>query len=452
MRSYTRATALVVALALATLGLTGAPQTTTAAAAEPGTQSTLGLPGSVAVLGDSISQATGANGGGQGGLPGQTRPRNSWATGDLPGLNSNYQRINSLAGGGVQPINLSQNGARVARDLVDQAQQIPVGTDYVLVLMGGNDLCRPTVEEMTSVAEYDAEVNAALTWITANRPNTSIGVVSVPDIYRLWEIRRTNFWAVVFWGLGIIPCQSLLANPTSTSSANMARRAAVRQRGLEYNAVLRARCDEHIQCMYDNDEVWLRTNDPATFVNADISTQDHFHPSYAGQQKLATFTWGALYNWAALATPFASMHVTRDAGTTVVTEQVAPARSLASRAGLRAEAADPPLPTEWRTAPALSRLSAATAQVRAERAVEAQGKSRWQDRYLASVRQAIPTTAGIDDALLLDWPVTLCHVLDNHPVTAKEIAEGLAKHGVDASVAGYVTGAAVAANCAAHAR
>jgi lysophospholipase L1-like esterase len=269
-------------------------------------------PTSVAVLGDSISAGTGADGGGQGGLPGQERPRNSWATGDWAGLNSVHQRVDALPGNSAQNFNLSENGRR-SQDILGQVQGSPVDIDYILVQIGGNDLCRPTVAQMTPTAEYRANIDAALDWISVNRPDALVQLNAVPDIYRLWEIRRSNFVAILFWGLGIIPCQSLLASPTSTSASNMERRAQVRARGLEYNQQLREACEEHVRCRYDDDATWLFSNNPATFVNADISNQDHFHPSYQGQQKLAGVSWEAGFDFTEQLAPSISLTPDRPA-------------------------------------------------------------------------------------------------------------------------------------------
>jgi lysophospholipase L1-like esterase len=288
-----------------------AADSTTSPAPTPASERTA-PPTSVAVLGDSISAGTGADGGGQGGLPGEERPRNSWATGDWPGLDSVYQRVAALPGNTAQSFNLSENGRR-SQHILGQVQGSPVDIDYILVQIGGNDLCRPTVAEMTPTAEYRANIDAALDWISVNRPDALVQMNAVPDIYRLWELRRTNFFARLFWGLGLIPCQSLLANAGSTSSGDMARRAQVRQRGLEYNQQLREACDEHVRCRYDDDATWLFSNDPATFVNSDISNQDHFHPSYQGQRKLAGVSWEAGFDFSDVLAPSISLTPDRPA-------------------------------------------------------------------------------------------------------------------------------------------
>jgi lysophospholipase L1-like esterase len=255
-----------------------------------------GPPTSVAVLGDSISAGTGADGGGQAGLPGAERPENSWATGGSATLDSVWQRVDALPDHAAERFNLSENGRR-ATHILGQVQGSPEDIGYILIQIGGNDLCRSSVAEMTPTEEYRQQIDAALAWIDEHRPEALVQINAVPDIYRLWEIRRTNFVAIIFWGLGIVPCQSLLASPTSTSAANMARRAQVRERGLEYNAELRDACAQYLRCRYDDDATWLFSNDPTQFVNGDISNQDHFHPSFQGQRKLAQVSWDAGFDF-----------------------------------------------------------------------------------------------------------------------------------------------------------
>ncbi|MTV24699.1 hypothetical protein FTX61_04590 [Nitriliruptoraceae bacterium ZYF776] len=272
---------------------TGAPPTPTPALVGP--------PESVAVLGDSISAGTGSTGAGDSGFIAEERPRNSWATGDYPGLRSVAQRLGEL-GDAPEAFNLSENGRR-ARHTLDQVQGSPEGVGWILIQIGGNDLCRDTVEEMTPTAEYREHIDATLAWIAEHRPDARVQINSVPDIYRLWELRRTNVVAVLLWGTGLVPCQSLVARPTSLAEADMQRRAAVRQRGLEYNEQLAQACAAYVRCRFDEDATWLFSNDPGEFLDRDISTQDHFHPSFSGQQKLAEVSWVHGYDATDLTAP-----------------------------------------------------------------------------------------------------------------------------------------------------
>ncbi len=282
----------------------------TGAAPEP-TPALAGLPTSVAVLGDSISAGTGSTGGGDiAPIPATERPRNSWATGDWPGLESVYQRVAALdVDHEVTAHNLSENGRR-ARHTLEQVQETPEDVGWILVQIGGNDLCRDTVEDMTPTAEYREHIEATLAWVAEHRPEARIQLNSVPDIYRLWELRRTNLVAVIFWDSGLVPCQSLVANATSLAEADMKRRAQVRARGLEYNAALRDACAAYVRCRYDDGATYLFSNDPGEFLDADISDQDHFHPSYSGQQKLARVSWDAGFDVTDAAPPTVTLDLT----------------------------------------------------------------------------------------------------------------------------------------------
>ncbi|WP_040337214.1 PxKF domain-containing protein [Candidatus Blastococcus massiliensis] len=329
---------------------------TVQATAPASTPARTGPPASIAVLGDSISQGTGSDDGGaslnvQDGGIGSPRLRNSWATGDWSGLNSYLQRVRALPGGaGAQGINLSANGANMRNDFLAQARSVPAGTGLVLVQMGGNDLCRPSEAEMTSVADYRAQLRAGLQWLQENRPETLVTVYSVPDIYNLWYLRGAahqgesfgvwpfnstaagprpargsqdngTFWARQFWdGLfgSVIPCRSLLQDPSNPRNAgptpqashgSEARRLRVRQRAIDFNNVLKAECANVLRCRFDENAVFnMSANRPNgttltsntsqwNFVDRDISTQDHFHPSFAGQQKLARYAFESGYDF-----------------------------------------------------------------------------------------------------------------------------------------------------------
>lgn len=329
-----------------------------------GTAARVGIPREMAVLGDSISQGTGADGAGapSGGI-GSPRVEASWATGNHTGLNSNYQRIRALPGGSALTTryNLSANGANMRNNFLAQAQSVPAGTDYVMVEMGGNDLCRPSESQMTSEADYRAQFRAGLQWLRDNRPETLIFTASVPDIYNLWYVRgaahqgetfgiwpftttaagpraarsstedSNKGWARFFWDgfLGsVIPCESLLvdpsqprnAGPTPTAShASEARRLRVRARTMAFNTILQQECAAVLRCRFDNQALFsfssnrdangnLQANKTLwAFQDTDISTQDHFHPSFAGQKKLAENTFQASYNFTDATAPVVTM-------------------------------------------------------------------------------------------------------------------------------------------------
>jgi hypothetical protein len=225
-------------------------------------------------------------------------PANSWSTGTSTAVNSHYRRIlaaNPLISG--RNYNDAKTGARMV-GLAGQVQSaIAQQAQYVTILMGANDVCTSSESTMTPVATLRSQLQTALTTLSAGLPNARIFVASIPDVYHLWQILHTNFAAVFTWSIGGI-CQSLLANPTSTSSTDQARRLRVRQRAIDDNAALTAVCAQFIHCRYDNGAVF-----GTQFQTSDVSTRDYFHPSVSGQTKLAAISWAATFNFADSAPP-----------------------------------------------------------------------------------------------------------------------------------------------------
>jgi PKD repeat protein len=245
------------------------------------------LPGSMAAVGDSITQAAST-----GGSLGADYPQNSWSTGTNATVNSHYLRlaaINPAISG--HAANLSVSGAKMA-DLPGQMQQAAaLQPDHVTVLIGGNDICTDTEAQMTSVADFRAQFQAAMATLAAGSPGTDVYVLSIPRVLGLWELFRNDWWGRFIWSVGDI-CQSLLANPTSTQTADVQRRARVAQRNVDFNQVLFEVCSTAPSCLWDG---WAAYN--TAFARGDVSA-DYFHPSIAGQAKLAAVSWTAGY-WGA---------------------------------------------------------------------------------------------------------------------------------------------------------
>ena len=266
--------------------LTGMVPAATAAATP------LPLPDSMAAVGDSITQAASTAG-----SLGSDAPQNSWSTGTSSSVNSHYQRLLALGA----PIsganhNRSVSGAKMAGLAAQMQTAAALQPDYLTVLMGGNDLCTDTTGQMTSVANFGAQFQAAMTTLTAASPATNVLVVSIPDVYQLWNLFKNNFFARLIWATAGI-CQSLLANPGSTQAADVQRRAAVRQRNVDYNAQLAAICAQFDRCLFDGNASFN-----TVFTTGDVSG-DYFHPSVQGQAKLAAISWGAGYTWTATPPP-----------------------------------------------------------------------------------------------------------------------------------------------------
>jgi PKD repeat protein/lysophospholipase L1-like esterase len=281
-----RGPALSIALTL----LLGALVPAAAAAAGP----TLPFPDTMAAVGDSITQAASSAG-----SLGADAPQNSWSTGTSTTVNSHYLRL-VAAGAPIsgQNHNRSVSGAKMIGLQAQMATLATLDPDYLTVLIGGNDICTPTEAQMTSVADFRAQFQAAMASLRAGSPATSVYVVSIPRVYGLYELFRGNWWARFIWSIGGV-CQSLLANPTSTNQADVDRRARVDQRNRDFNQVLAEVCAGAAAqpCLWDGGAAFN-----TAFVASDVSG-DYFHPSVAGQAKLSAVSWANGYTWTAAPPP-----------------------------------------------------------------------------------------------------------------------------------------------------
>jgi len=274
---------LVVALAVAAVAVP-------AAQADP---AKVGYPNSIASTGDSITRAFNTCS-----FPFVDCPANSWSTGTSPTVNSHYRRIlaaNPAISG--RNYNDAKTGARMSGLLTQVEAAVSQHAEYVTVLMGANDVCTSSESTMTPVDTLRSQLRSALATLSAGSPNARIYVVSIPDVYHLWQILHTNLSAVLTWTFGGI-CQSLLANPMSTSSADDARRLRVRQRSIDDNTAIAGVCAEFIHCRFDGGAAFA-----LQFTTADVSTRDYFHPSISGQAKAANVTWNAGFNFADASPP-----------------------------------------------------------------------------------------------------------------------------------------------------
>ena len=269
MRSIVLAVTLAVPLVTAFAGSGGVSAATT-------------FPNSIASTGDSITRAYNT------GSPFADNPASSWSTGTTATVSSHYLRILARNGGiSGHAFNDAKTGAVMAN--LDGQLTVVAGqhVDYVTILMGANDACASSVATMTPVATFQSQFSTALAHFTTASPKTKIFVSSIPNIYNLWSLLHTNGSARFIWAIGSI-CQSMLANPTSTSKADATRRATVLQRVVDLNTQLATVCGHYSQCRFDGDAVFN-----TVFTTSDVNTRDYFHPSTSGQARLAGVTWSA---------------------------------------------------------------------------------------------------------------------------------------------------------------
>jgi lysophospholipase L1-like esterase len=249
-------------------------------------------------------------------------PKNSWSTGTEPAVNSVFQRIEAIDPG-RHPVafNDAVSGSR-AEHLLAQAQKAATqDPDYVTVLIGANDACRPTIAQQTPTADFREDVEDALETLVAGDPKVFIQVVSIPDINQLHALftNPVDSNALVRWQL-LNVCQALLANPTSTAQADVDRRAQFRAQVIAYNGALADVCAQFVRCRFDGGASFngaFTRDDVATVTNTagldffpwnvipifpvpgaiPNSTADYFHPSLHGQETIAGVAWGATFSF-----------------------------------------------------------------------------------------------------------------------------------------------------------
>jgi lysophospholipase L1-like esterase len=157
------------------------------------------------------------------------------------------------------------------------AQQV----EYVTILMGANDACTSSIETMTSVSDFRAQFQAAMTTLESGLPaGAHIFVASIPNVFRLWKILHTNPLAQAVWWAAQI-CQSMLS-PSNTRQDRLTVAARVKA----YNDVLAQVCGQYSNCLFDGFAVFNYQFSPSQ-----VSTLDYFHPSRSGQSGLAATTW-----------------------------------------------------------------------------------------------------------------------------------------------------------------
>jgi lysophospholipase L1-like esterase len=246
-----------------------------------------GYPASMAALGDSITAGFGSCG------TYVVCGRNSWSTGTADAVDSHYSRIlakNAKIKGHAR--SFAEPGAE-ARGLAAQASQaVDMKAQYVTVLFGANDACAPTPAGMTAVTDFRASIDNGLARLKKGLPKSRVLVVSIPDLYRLWQVGHTSTDAVRVWNR-LHVCPSMLADPTSTATADEDRRRAVRDRVDDYNDELHAACKAYgKRCRWDGGSAH-----EVRFGLDQVNHVDYFHPNAEGQHKLAEVTYPARFTW-----------------------------------------------------------------------------------------------------------------------------------------------------------
>jgi len=255
------------------------------ATAQAGTGVPPGLPRVVGAAGDSITRAYDASI-----LTCFLRdcPQYSWSTGTSSSVNSELSRLQRAQPGiAMTASNVAKTGTKMA-DLSGQLAALPLSVQYVTVLMGANDLCTLTAAAMTAPDAFKASFTKALTDYFARDDDSFVFVSSIPNLKQLYDVLSPVSSARSTWrSFGI--CQSMLG-----ASLDDGQRQLVVDRETLFNNALRDACATFDRCRWDN----LATFS-VSFARSDVSTLDYFHPSVAGQAKLAAAAMKAGY-WPSL--------------------------------------------------------------------------------------------------------------------------------------------------------
>jgi len=227
----------------------------------------------VGALGDSITRAMNAR-------RLFDQPRMSWSTGDDGGrmVESHYWRLRDSLGA-VENYNASKSGA-VARDLRDQIESLlPHAPDYVTLLVGANDVCDWPADHGARLAEFQAEIERAVTRLVEAAPEIRIVLSPVPDMYRMYEVGKTKDCTKKWNTFSICP-------PLLGSERTKAERQAFVQRLEDANRALRT-----VSSAFRDHVLYLEELEKYPFQAEHVSDIDCFHPSIDGQQLLADITW-----------------------------------------------------------------------------------------------------------------------------------------------------------------
>ncbi len=238
------------------------------------------------------------------------KPHHSWATGDdhTDMVQSHFERIASLKSG-VQSYNFSVSGSRVV-DLIPQADELlateardNVVIDYILILIGANDLKREKIEEVTTPMAYEAGIEAQLRKILTKNPHRSILLVGLPDIHEVFELSNN------------LKVMKIL---TKTYRCKEVRETIYGDSVIfNKNNIESYEASKMIKKMYEqaNDSIALKLS--AEFPQANLRSikdyrspakvvktlaTDCFHPSLWGQAIISEVTWGLSF-WGDLTPP-----------------------------------------------------------------------------------------------------------------------------------------------------
>jgi len=177
------------------------------------------------------------------------------------------------------------------------SQSVAHAADYVTLFMGHNDVCSGSFADIPTDAEFEANVRAGFDQLEAGLPNgATIQTLALVDIYKLWElgpqlsgafgISCQTLWAATLFD--IFPCATMLSPANSEAD-----RQYTRSRNIAFNDILEDLVAEYQANDPHHHWEWNPLVFDTEFVPSEVSPFDCFHPSAAGQKRLAKESWEA---------------------------------------------------------------------------------------------------------------------------------------------------------------
>ena len=229
-------------------------------------------------IGDSVTTANNARSWGD-------NEGTNWSTGhiDRYGVKSHYQRLTSfLKNQEVIAVNVAASGSTSADIGLQVDALLQNNPNYVTLLVGGNDACSWSSNYERNLDVFKTRIENAIVKLINHNFAIKILLVSVPDMYHLWQLGRNDCgW---LWDLSGA-CPDLLSSSSTASD-----RSSFVKRLNEINNTfieLQQKYSTHVK--HDASVASYK------FEKEDVSTKDCFHPSLKGQSKLAEITWG--HSW-----------------------------------------------------------------------------------------------------------------------------------------------------------
>lgn len=269
----------------------------------------------IAAAGDSITQGFAADCTNIFCVIGGDQPEHSWFDGTSSDVESVHDRYLVLDGSvlsereSVSGAEMRGGGDNFAAQAGRILSQVPL-PDHVEVLLGGNDLCNRDCVNAADCgnpvytdAQWRAAVRAGLDPLVAGLPlGSTIYLLGVPRVQDLREVGLAKGGGCnTTWStFGI--CRIITDGGTLNGESYATRRAGVAERQQRYNEILRDEAAAYnanttgqnprgIEVVADYIDETTPSVGTATFEPDDIDGGDCFHPSVAGQNKIALGAW-----------------------------------------------------------------------------------------------------------------------------------------------------------------